>query len=62
MPLRCFANANFNRAASLGVGRNQVIVEDDVLIGGNTGLYEGAVVKSRAVIGAGTVLTGSTPV
>jgi len=44
------------------VGALPVIVEDDVLIGGNTGLYEGAVVKRRAVIGAGTVLTGSTPV
>jgi 2,3,4,5-tetrahydropyridine-2-carboxylate N-succinyltransferase len=44
------------------IGAMPVIVEDDVLIGGNTGLYEGAVVKSRAVIGAGTVLTGSTPV
>jgi 2,3,4,5-tetrahydropyridine-2-carboxylate N-succinyltransferase len=44
------------------VGAMPVIVEDDVLIGGNTGLYEGAVVRSRAVIGAGTVLTGSTPV
>ena len=39
-----------------------MIVEDDVLIGGNTGLYEGAVVKRRAVIAAGTILTGSTPV
>ena len=44
------------------IGAMPVIVEDDVLIGGNTGLYEGAVIKSRAVIGAGTVLTGSTPV
>jgi 2,3,4,5-tetrahydropyridine-2-carboxylate N-succinyltransferase len=44
------------------VGALPVIVEDDVLVGGNTGLYEGAVVKARAVIGAGTVLTGSTPV
>jgi len=44
------------------VGAMPVIVEDDVLVGGNTGLYEGAVVKRRAVIGAGTVLTGSTPV
>jgi 2,3,4,5-tetrahydropyridine-2-carboxylate N-succinyltransferase len=39
-----------------------VIVEDDVLVGGNTGIYEGAIVKTRAVIAAGTVLTGSTPV
>jgi 2,3,4,5-tetrahydropyridine-2-carboxylate N-succinyltransferase len=44
------------------VGALPVIVEDDVLVGGNTGLYEGAVVKRRAVIGAGTILTGSTPV
>ena len=44
------------------VGSLPVVVEDDVLIGGNTGLYEGAVVRRRAVIGAGTVLTGSTPV
>ena len=44
------------------VGALPVIVEDEVLIGGNTGLYEGAVVKTRAVIGAGTVLTGSTPI
>ena len=44
------------------VGALPVIIEDDVLVGGNTGLYEGAVVKRRAVIGAGTVLTGSTPV
>jgi 2,3,4,5-tetrahydropyridine-2-carboxylate N-succinyltransferase len=44
------------------VGALPVIVEDDVLVGGNTGIYEGAVVKARAVIAAGTVLTGSTPV
>jgi len=44
------------------VGALPVIVEDDALIGGNTGVYEGAIIRSRAVIGAGTVLTGSTPV
>jgi len=44
------------------VGALPVIVEDDVLVGGNTGLYEGAVIRKRAVIGAGTILTGSTPV
>ena len=44
------------------VGALPVIVEDDVLVGGNTGLYEGTVVRERAVIAAGTVLTGSTPV
>jgi len=44
------------------VGALPVIIEDDALIGGNTGIYEGAVIKARAVIAAGTVLTGSTPV
>jgi len=44
------------------VGALPVIVEDDVLVGGNTGVYEGAVIKTRAVIGAGVVLTGSTPI
>jgi 2,3,4,5-tetrahydropyridine-2,6-dicarboxylate N-succinyltransferase len=38
-----------------------VIIEDDVLIGGNCGVYEGTLVRSRAVLGAGTVLTRSTP-
>ena len=44
------------------VGALPVIVEDDALIGGNTGVYEGAIVRSKAVVGAGTILTGSTPV
>jgi 2,3,4,5-tetrahydropyridine-2-carboxylate N-succinyltransferase len=44
------------------VGALPVIVEDEVLVGGNTGLYEGAVVRRRAVIAAGVVLTGSTPI
>ena len=44
------------------VGALPVIVEDDVLVGGNTGIYEGAVIKTRAVIAAGVVLTGSTPI
>jgi 2,3,4,5-tetrahydropyridine-2-carboxylate N-succinyltransferase len=44
------------------VGALPVIIEDEALVGGNTGIYEGAIVKARAVVGAGTVLTGSTPV
>jgi 2,3,4,5-tetrahydropyridine-2-carboxylate N-succinyltransferase len=44
------------------VGSLPVIIEDDVLIGGNCGIYEGTVVSERAVIGAGTIITGSTPV
>jgi 2,3,4,5-tetrahydropyridine-2-carboxylate N-succinyltransferase len=61
------ARVHVSAAAQIGgviepVGALPVIVEDDVLIGGNTGIYEGAIVKSRAVIAAGTILTGSTPV
>ena len=44
------------------VGALPVIIEDDVLVGGNCGVYEGAVVKRRAVLAAGTILTGSTPI
>lgn len=44
------------------VGALPVIIEDDVLIGGNCGVYEGTVVKRRAVLGSGTMLNGSTPV
>lgn len=44
------------------IGSAPVVIEDDVVIGGNCGIYEGTVVRSRAVIGAGVVLTGSTPV
>src|SRR5690242_5326459 len=44
------------------VGALPVVVEDDALVGGNTGIYEGVVIKARAVVGAGTVLTGSTPI
>jgi 2,3,4,5-tetrahydropyridine-2,6-dicarboxylate N-succinyltransferase len=44
------------------VGAMPVIVENEVLIGGNTGIYEGAIIKTRAVIAAGTVLTGSSPI
>ena len=58
---------HISAAAQIGgviepVGALPVIIEDDVLVGGNTGVYEGAVIKTRAVIAAGTVLTGSTPV
>ncbi len=43
------------------VGALPVVIEDDVLIGGNCGVYEGAIVKRRAVLASGTILTGSTP-
>jgi 2,3,4,5-tetrahydropyridine-2-carboxylate N-succinyltransferase len=43
------------------VGALPVVIEDEVLVGGNCGIYEGAVVKRRAVIAAGTILTRSTP-
>jgi 2,3,4,5-tetrahydropyridine-2-carboxylate N-succinyltransferase len=44
------------------VGALPVIVEDDVLVGGNCGVYEGTIVRRRAVLAAGTILTGSTPI
>ena len=44
------------------VGNIPVVIEDDVVVGGNCGIYEGTIVRGRAVIGAGVVLTGSTPV
>ena len=61
------AKVHISAGAQIGgviepVGALPVIIEDEVLVGGNTGIYEGAVVKRRAVIGAGTVLTGSTPI
>src|SRR5437867_5797253 len=61
------ARVHVSAAAQIGgviepVGALPVIIEDDVLVGGNTGIYEGAIIKTRAVIAAGTVLTGSTPV
>ncbi|HYU34626.1 MAG TPA: 2,3,4,5-tetrahydropyridine-2,6-dicarboxylate N-succinyltransferase [Thermoanaerobaculia bacterium] len=57
---------HLSAAAQLGgvlepVGALPVIVEDDVLVGGNCGVYEGTVVKRRAVLAAGTILTRSTP-
>jgi 2,3,4,5-tetrahydropyridine-2-carboxylate N-succinyltransferase len=61
------ARVHISAGAQIGgviepVGALPVIVEDDALVGGNTGIYEGAVIKARAVVAAGTVLTGSTPV
>lgn len=44
------------------VGTRPVIIEDDAFIGGNTGIYEGVLVKERAVIAAGTIITASTPI
>lgn len=60
-------NVHVSAGAQIGgviepVGALPVIVEDDALVGGNTGIYEGAVIKRGAVVGAGTILTGSTPV
>jgi len=44
------------------VGALPVIIEDEVLVGGNSGVYEGTVVKRRAVLGTGTILNRSIPV
>jgi 2,3,4,5-tetrahydropyridine-2-carboxylate N-succinyltransferase len=58
---------HISAAAQIGgvlepVGALPVIIEDDVLVGGNCGVYEGTIVRERAVLATGTVLTGSTPV
>ncbi|PYP34426.1 MAG: 2,3,4,5-tetrahydropyridine-2,6-dicarboxylate N-succinyltransferase [Gemmatimonadetes bacterium] len=58
---------HLSAAAQIGgvlepVGALPVIIEDDVLVGGNCGVYEGTIVRERAVLAPGTILTGSTPV
>ncbi|MBM4169925.1 MAG: 2,3,4,5-tetrahydropyridine-2,6-dicarboxylate N-succinyltransferase [Ignavibacteria bacterium] len=58
---------HLSAAAQIGgvlepVGAMPVIIEDDVMVGGNCGVYEGTIVKRRAVLGAGVILTASTPV
>jgi 2,3,4,5-tetrahydropyridine-2-carboxylate N-succinyltransferase len=58
---------HISAAAQIGgvlepVGALPVIIEDEVLVGGNCGVYEGTVVKKRVVLGSGTVLNRSTPV
>jgi len=57
---------HLSAAAQIGgvlepVNAAPVIIEDDVLVGGNSGVYEGTLVRARAVLGAGTILTRSTP-
>ena len=61
------ARVHLSAAAQVGgvlepVGAMPVIVEDDVLVGGGCGIYEGTLVRERAVLAPGTILTGSTPV
>jgi 2,3,4,5-tetrahydropyridine-2-carboxylate N-succinyltransferase len=61
------SRVHISAAAQVGgvlepVGALPVIVEDDVMIGGNCGIYEGAIIKRRAVLAAGTILTASTPI
>lgn len=58
---------HLSAAAQIGgviepVGAVPVIIEDDVLVGGNCGVYEGTIVRERAVLAPGTILTGATPV
>ena len=60
-------NCHISAAAQIGgvlepVGALPVVIEDEVLVGGNCGVYEGTVVKRRAVLGSGVILTRSTPV
>src|SRR5207302_8114778 len=61
------ANCHISAASQIGgvlepVGAMPVIIEDEVLVGGNCGVYEGTIVKRRAVLGTGTILNRSTPV
>ena len=58
---------HLSAAAQIGgvlepIGNVPVVIEDDVVIGGNCGIYEGTIVRGRAVIGAGVVITASTPI
>jgi 2,3,4,5-tetrahydropyridine-2-carboxylate N-succinyltransferase len=58
---------HLSAAAQIGgvlepVNASPVIIEDDALIGGNTGVYEGTIVRARAVLAAGVILTRGTPV
>ena len=58
---------HISAAAQIGgvlepVNANPVIIEDDCLIGGNTGVYEGVIVREKAVLASGVILTRSTPV
>jgi 2,3,4,5-tetrahydropyridine-2-carboxylate N-succinyltransferase len=60
-------NCHISAAAQIGgvlepVGALPVVIEDDVMVGGNCGIYEGTVVKRGAVLGTGTILNRSTPV
>lgn len=60
-------NCHISAASQIGgvlepIGAMPVIIEDNVLVGGNCGIYEGTVVKRRAVLGTGTILNRSTPV
>lgn len=58
---------HLSAAAQIGgvlepAGAMPVIIEDDVIVGGNCGVYEGAIVRERVVLASGTIVTGSTPV
>jgi len=60
-------NCHISAAAQIGgviepVGALPVIIEDEVMVGGNSGVYEGTIVKKRAVLGTGAILNRSTPV
>jgi 2,3,4,5-tetrahydropyridine-2-carboxylate N-succinyltransferase len=58
---------HLSAAAQIGgvlepINASPVVIEDDVVVGGNCGVYEGTVVRTRAVLGAGVILTRGTPV
>lgn len=60
-------NVHLSAGAMIGgviepIGSRPVVIEDDVFVGGNTGIYEGVIVKQKAVIATGTIITSSTPI
>lgn len=60
-------NVHLSAGAMLGgvlepIGSRPVVIEDDVFVGGNSGIYEGVIVQQGAVIASGTIITGSTPI
>ncbi|HOH46229.1 MAG TPA: DapH/DapD/GlmU-related protein, partial [Candidatus Cloacimonadota bacterium] len=60
-------NVHLSAGAMIGgvlepINSRPVIIEDEAFIGGNTGVYEGIIIKKGAVLASGTIVTGSTPI
>jgi len=60
-------NVHVSAGAMIGgvlepIGSRPVVIEDDVFVGGNTGIYEGILVQQKVVVATGTIITASTPI